>query len=264
MTRREPPPDARAIARLRRWYAWSISGRWSLPEVIGAWTLRVPSNVWNLGWPASEAEIAEYPGRYLIHTDGSAWGPHDLALTRAALVSRLAVIRGLVPVEIGAGAFFFGGQIGELVQCSWAFAAYRASERHHLAPHAADSADAALARLAAVMGIESMRLASAHVGRRKDLSPQTGSGYQKGVGFARLARELLIWGLIEVGLSFRAAIRRWLDWEIALDGPLATSAGVRRAAKLARSGADRDALREFEENIRGTTKQAWAALGIAR
>ena len=264
MTRRPKQPDRRVIARLQRWYAWSVSGRWSIREVIHAWTLRVPPNVWNLGWPATEAEVARYPGRYLLPSDGSAWGPHDLALARADLAARLAVIRGRGPIEIGTGGFSFDPPIDELVRCGWVFAAYRATERHHLTPRSDDSADAALARLAAAMGVETIRLTSTHVGLRKDLSAQTGGRYQKRVGTARLSRALLIWGLVEAGLSRRAAIRRWLDWEIALDGPLARSTRVRDAARLATSGTDRDALREYEDSVRGATRQAWLALGIDR
>jgi len=264
MIKRGQPPDARAIARLRRWYARSIGTRWSIRDVIHAWTLRVPPNVWNLGWPPTDAEIGAHPGRYLIHTDGSAWGPHDLSIARAGLGATLADSHGLVPGEIGTGAFFFGPPVGELVRCSWTFAAYGAEERHRLVSRAADSADEALSRLAYAIGIESMRLASAHVGKRKGVSPQTGRRYHKGVGTARLARSLLIWGLIEAGLSHRAAIRCWLGWEVALDGPAAKSPSVRRAADLAASGADRDALRDFEENMRGANKQFWVAIGIRR
>jgi hypothetical protein len=119
MTRRGHPPDARAIARLRRWYAWSIAGRWSDRALIRAWTLRVPPNVWNLGWSPTEGEIAAYPGRYLIHTDGTAWGPHELVVARADLAARLADGLRFIPDEIGAGAFFFGPPIGELVRRSW-------------------------------------------------------------------------------------------------------------------------------------------------
>jgi|BarGraNGADG00212_1021973.scaffolds.fasta_scaffold00106_17 hypothetical protein len=67
MTRREQRANARAIARLRRWYAWSTGGRWSVRELIQAWTLRMSPNVWNLGWPPTDTEIAGHPGRYLIH-----------------------------------------------------------------------------------------------------------------------------------------------------------------------------------------------------
>lgn len=257
-------PDPRAIARLRRWYAWTVEGRWSTRELIWAWTLRVPPIVWNIGWAPSEAEIAAYPGRYLVHADGTAWGPHALAMARSELASRLAETKGIVPGEIGSGAFLFGPPIGELVRCSWTFAAYRAAERHHLAPHADESADEALSRLVYGMGIESARLASAHVGRKKGLSHKTGRRYRKSAGIAAIARALLVWGLIEAGLSHRAAILCWLDWEIALGGPFATSPAVRRASKLAVSGADRDGLREFEESIRGATKQVWVALGIRR
>ncbi len=264
MIKRGQPPDARAIARLRRWYARSIGARWSVRDVVHAWTLRVPPNVWNLGWPPTDAEIAAHPGRYLIQTDGTAWGPHDLAIARAGLGAALADSHGLVPSEVGSGAFFFGPPIGELVRCSWTFAAYGAEERHRLASRAADSADEALSRLAYAIGIESMRLASAHVGKRKGVSPQTGRRYRKGVGTARLARALLIWGLIEAGLSHRAAIRRWLGWEIALDGPLADSVVVRDAAELAASDTDPDALREFEESQRGANEQFWVAMGIGR
>lgn len=264
MTNRSHQPDARAIARLRRWYARSIGARWSVRDVIHAWTLRVPPNVWNLGWPPTEAEVAAYRGRYLIHTDGTVWGPHDLAIARAESGAALADGHGRVRGEIGSGAFFFGPPIGELIRCSWTFAAYGAEERQRLASRAADSADEALSRLAYAIGIESMRLASAHVGKRKGVSPQTGSRYRKGVGTARLARALLMWGLIEAGLSHRAAILRWLDWEVALGGPLAKSPSIRRASKLAASGADRDALRDFEANMRGANKQFWVELGIAR
>lgn len=264
MTQRDHQPDARAIARLRRWYAWSIGGRWSIRELIHAWTLRVPPNVWNLGWPPTEGEIAGYPGRYIVHTDGTAWGPQELVLTRSELASQLAESHGLVPGEIGSGAFFFGPPIGELVRCSWTFSAHRATERHHLVPQADDTADQALSRLVRAMGIGNVRLTSAHVGKRKGVSPRTGRRYRKSVGTARLARALLVWGLIEAGLSHRAAILRWLDWEIALGGPLANSAIVRRASDLATSGADRDALRDFEENMRGANKQFWVAMGIGR
>lgn len=264
MTKPGQQPDARAIARLRRWYAGSIGAHWSVREVIQAWTLRVRPNVWNLGWPPTDPEIAAYPGRYLIHTDGTAWGPHDLAIARAKLGTALADSHGLVPGEIGSDAFFFGPPIGELVRCSWTFAAYGAEERHRLASRAADSADEALSRLAYAIGIGSMRLASAHVGMRKGVSPQTGSRYRKGVDTARLARALLMWGLIEAGLSHRAAIRCWLRWEVALDGPLADSAVVRDAAELAASDADPDALREFEESQRGANKEFWVAMGIGR
>jgi hypothetical protein len=276
MTRREQRTDARAIARLRRWYAWSIGGRWSVRELIHAWTLRVPPNVWNLGWPPSEAEIAAHPGRYLIHADGTAWGPHDLAIERAKLGAALAESHALVAGEIGSGAFYFGPPVGELVRCSWTFAAYRAEERHHRAPRAADSADDALARLVSAMGIEGIRLASAHVGKRKGVSPRTGRRYRKSAGVARVTRALLIWGLIEAGLTHRAAIRRWLAWEIALGGPAADAAVVREAWELIAeglerddsepvvTGAKRDAFRDFEESQRGANEQVWVALGIGR
>jgi hypothetical protein len=42
------------------------------------------------------------------------------------------------------------------------------------------------------------------------------------------------------------------------------STRVRRAATLTAAGAERDVLREFEDSIRGATKQSWAALGIRR
>ena len=264
MTQRDHHPDARAIARLRRWYAWSIGGRWSARELIHAWTLRVPPNVWNLGWPPTEAEIAVHPGRYLIHADGTAWGPHDLALARTELGAALADSHGLVQGEIGSAAFFFGPPIGELVRCSWTFAAYRATERHHLAARADDSADEALARLVYAMGIGEVRLASAHVGLRKGVSPRTGRRYRKSAGIAAIARALLIWGLIEAGLSHRAAIRCWHGWEIALGGPLGASTGVHWASNLATSGVERDAFREFEESQRGANKQFWVRMGIAR
>jgi hypothetical protein len=264
MTRRGRQPDARAIARLRRWYAWSIGGRWSIREMIHAWTLRIPPNVWNLGWPPTAPEIAAHPGRYLIHADGTAWGPHDLEIARTELGAALANSHSLVPGEIGSGAFYFGSPIDELVRCGWTFAAYQATERHHRAARPDHSGDEALSRLAYAMGIETIRETSAHVGLRKGLSPLTGSRWRKHAGADRLARSLLIFGLIEAGLSFRAAILRWLDWEIALGGPAATSPAVQAAAKLARRGPDRNALREFEESERGATRQAWAAIGIDR
>jgi hypothetical protein len=264
MTQRDHHPDARAIARLRRWYAWSIGGRWSVRELIHAWTLRVPPNMWNLGWPPTNAEIATHPGRYLSHVDGTAWGPHDLALARAELGAALADSHGLVQGEIGSGAFLFGPPIDELVRCPWTFAAYRATERHHLAPRIDDSADEALARLTYAMGAESVRLTSAHVGLRKGVSPRTGSRYRKSAGIAAIARALLIWGLMEAGLRHRAAIRCWHGWEIALGGPLGTSSGVHWASNLARRGVERDAFREFEESQRGANRQFWVRMGIAR
>jgi hypothetical protein len=276
MIQREHRAVARAIARLRRWYAWSIGGRWSIRELIHAWTLRVPPNVWNLGWPPSDAEIAAHPGRYLIHADGTAWGPHDLAIARAELGAALAESHGLVPGEIGCGAFYFDPPISELVRCSWTFAAYRAAERHDLEPRAEDTADDALSRLAYAMGIEGIRLASAHVGKRKGVSPRTGRRYRKSAGAARLTRALLIWGLIEAGLTHRAAIKRWLAWEIALRGPAANTAVVREAWELIATGldgdasgpivtgVDRDTFRDFEESQRGANEQIWVALGIGR
>jgi hypothetical protein len=276
MTRREQRTDARAIARLRRWYAWSIGGRWSVRELIHAWTLRVPPNVWNLGWPPTDAEIAAHPGRYLIHADGTGWGPHDLASARAELGAALADSHGLALGEIGSAAFYFGPPVSELVRCSWTFAAYRAAERHHLSPRAADTPDDALARLVSAMGIEGMRLASAHVGKRKGVSPRTGRRYRKSAGAARVARALLIWGLIEAGLTHRAAIKRWLALEIEHGGPVADSAVVREAWELIAAGIDRDAsepvvtgvdrdvFRDFEESQRGANEQVWVALGIGR
>ena len=264
MTRPDHQPDARAIARLRRWYAWSIGGRWSIREVIHAWTLRVPPNVWNLGWPPTEAEVAAYPGRYLIHSDGTAWGPRELAMAQAELASRLAASHGRVQGEIGSAAFLFGHPINELVRCTWTFAAYRATERHHLAARIDDSGDEALSRLVYAMGIGNVRLASAHVGLRRGVSPRTRRRYRKSAGIAAIARALLIWGLIEAGLSHRAAIRCWHGWEIALGGPLGASTGVHWASNLATSGVERDAFREFEESQRGANKQFWVRMGIAR
>jgi hypothetical protein len=276
MTRRGHPPDTRAIARLRRWYAWSIAGRWSDRALIHAWTLRVPPNVWNLGWPPTEAEVAAYPGRYLIHTDGTAWGPHELVLARADLAARLTDGPRFIPDDIGSGAFFFGPPIGELVRCAWAFVAYRATERHHLGPRADDSADEALSRLVYAMGIASLGHDSAHVGRKKGVSPVTGRRYRRSASTSRVARALLVWGLIEAGLNHRAAIRLWLDWEIALGGPLAASPTVRAAWELLAHdvdrdpwlpivrGDDRDLFREFEESQRGANRQVWAEMGIAR
>lgn len=258
MTRREARRDPRAIARLRRWYAWTIAGRWSFRDLIEAWTLRVPPNIWHLGWPATKAEMSRYRGRYFIHADGTAWGPRRLALARAASAAEMTARYDRAPDAIGSPAFVFGPPINELVRCSLTFAAYRVVERQHLAPRVDDAADVAWARLAGSMGVASIRLPAAHVGRRKDLSPTTGDG----VGIASLARALLIWGLIEAGLSHRAAIREWLSWEAALQGPMTTR--VRRASKLAAAGAERDVLRAFEDSIRGADKQFWAALGIAR
>lgn len=277
MTRRGGlQPNARAVARLRRWYARAGRGRWSVRELIHAWTLRVPPNVWNVGWRPNEAEMAAYPGRYFIHSDGTAWGPHDLAIARAELATMLAASHGFVRGEIGAGAFVFGPPIDELVRCGWTFAGYRARERNLLARRTDDSADAALSRLVHAIGIESVRLASAHVGLRTGVSARTGRRYRKSVGIARLARALLIWGLIEAGLSHRAAIKRWLAWEIALGGPAADTAVVREAWDLIAAGVDRDAaepivtgvdrdvFRDFEESQRGANEQIWVALGIAR
>jgi hypothetical protein len=264
MTRRRARRDPRAIARLRRWYAWTIAGRWSFRDLIGAWTLRVPPNVWNLGWPATEAEMSRYRGRYLIHADGTAWGPRRLALARAASAAEMAARYGRAPDAIGSPAFVFGPPISELVRCSLTFAAYRVAERQHLAPRVDDSADVDWTRLAGSMGVVSIRLPAAHVARRKDLSPKTGGRYQKGFEIPSLARSLVIWGLIEAGLAHRAAIRQWLAWEVALLGPVTKSARVRRASKLTAAGDERDVLREFEDSVRGADKQSWVALGIAR
>jgi hypothetical protein len=262
MIRREARRDPRAIARLRRWYAWTIAGRWSFGDLIEAWTLRVPPNVWHLGWPAAEAEMSRYRGRYFIHADGTAWGPRGLALARAASPAEMAAPGGLAADTIGSPAFVFGPPINELVRCSLTFAAYRVAERRHLAPRVDDAADVAWTRLAGSMGVASIRLPAAHVGRRKDLSPKTKVGHQKGLGIP--ARALLIWGLIEAGLSHRAAIREWLAWEAALRGPMTKSSRVRRASTLTAAGDEREVLREFEDSIRGATKQSWAALGISR
>jgi hypothetical protein len=264
MTRREARRDPRAIARLRRWYAWTIAGRWSFRDLIEAWTIRVPPNIWNLGWPATKAEMSRYRGRYFSHADGTAWGPRRLALARAAGAAAMAAPRGLAADAIGSPGFVFGPPINELVRCSLTFAAYRVAERGHLAPRVGDSADVAWARLAASMGVASIRLPTAHLGGRKDLSPKTGDGYQKGLGIASIARPLLLWGLIEAGLTHRAAIREWLSWEATLRGPLTKSTPVRRASKLTAAGAEREVLRAFEDSIRGATKQSWAALGISR
>jgi hypothetical protein len=124
-----------------------------------------------------------------------------------------------------------------------------------------------------------LRFDVAHVSRRKDIQPLpdptdwpydpafwTGTRWRSGVQPAPLARALLLWGLIDEGTPARAAVSRWLRWEIELGGPAARSDVVLDAADLMpRAKADdRVLLHELEASQLGGARRYWRALGIGR
>jgi hypothetical protein len=94
----------------------------------------------------------------------------------------------------------------------------------------------------------------------------TGRRRRSGVQRAPLAATLLRRGLVEAGLSHRAAIRQWLAWEGALGGPALRNPGVRDAWQQVRGEAPSGdvGLAGLLDSWRDADRRYWEVMGISR
>jgi len=266
--------DARALARWRRWYARTLRSLVAMTQddIIASWLLRVRPNVWSLAWEPTPLDRSRWPGLYAAGANGW-WGPAGLA---AEQPTDIGFLGGSAPLSIGSGrsGFAFGRPVSQVVPCGAIVGAWRMDRAWE---HRASLDPATAENLRHVRAM--LRFDVAHASRRKDIQPLpdptdwphdpaswTGTRWRSGVQPAPLVRALLVWGLIDAGVSAHAAIRIWLRWEIELDGPAARSDVIRDGADLLRraDAEDRVLLRELEASQLGGVRRYWRALGIGR
>jgi len=256
-------------------------------EIVIAWLARTRPNVWRLAWDPYPAERALWPGLYVQPAMDDWWGPEGLAISHAQASRERYIFRLLPPGEPG---YYLRSPIGQVASLSavailrqhgWDV---RSRLRVPVAPGEGPDQEFGLRN---VLG--HLRFSLAHVSLRKvsaDRTPPpdwegdpamwTGRRRRSGVQRARLARALLIRGLVADDVPHRTAIRTWIDWEIELAGPWSK----RKSTKGAGAFLQKDRrhakgnpgpkgswdpwyeLRDFEEGQAANDRALWRALGI--
>jgi hypothetical protein len=287
-----PPSDHWTLVRWRLWYARMLqtTRTTSAEEILLSWLVRMPPNVWRLGSQPTAAEQERWPGRYLLTPD-ECWGPHELADEQLeALRAQYAGIPTLANWEsiplgaiVGKPGFAFGTPPSSVAPYAAVTALPRLRRRWARRPcdgsgdpyvtegvrHAIGLLRGSLAHVWLPQGprpwADAERAAwAAETGA--DPALWTGRRRRSGIQRAPLAATLLRRGLVEAGLSHRAAIREWLVWEGALRGPALRNPGVREAWHQVRGAPPTGdvGLDDLLDSWRDADRRYWGVMGISR
>lgn len=287
-----PPIDRRTLARWRRWYARTLRTyrTTSAEEILLSWLVRMPPNVWRLGWAPTAADQERWPGRYMLALDHW-WGPRELADAQLeGLRAQYAQFPHLadrqpIPLQgfIGQPGFAFGTPPSSVAPCAAVKALPRLRRRWAHQPrdgsgdpyvwegvrHAIGFLRGSLAHVWLAQGprpwADTERAAwAAETGA--DPALWTGRRRRSGIQRAPLAATLLRRGLVEAGLSHRAAFRQWLVSEGDLSGPALRNPGVRDAWHQVRGAPPTGdvSLDGLLDSWRDADRRYWEVMGISR